>query len=83
MVAVDLFSGNKKLKTARKEPKKIKRVHSFIDDKHDFRKTNLVSNDDMSDNVECSNCGLKAKRYMNGSMKFDKRISYKRIEECK
>jgi len=76
---VDIKTGKKKLKN---KTKKSKQTFSFIDKNHCFMKRNLVSNGDLSDNVECINCGLKAKRYINGSMKFDKRISYKKIEKC-
>ena len=80
--SIDLKSGKKK--TKRKQTKrKTKRQFSFIDKNHKFQKISLVSNDDGSDDVKCVNCGLKAKRFMNGVLKFYKRLSYKRIEICK
>lgn len=80
---VDVLTG-KKIKKKHIENKKVskpRRKHSFVDSNHHFQKTNLVSNEDGSDNVECIHCGLKAKRVFN-SYRFDGRISYKKIEKC-
>ena len=80
LLQVDIASGKKKLK--HKEKKSVKRKrYELIDPNHNFVKVNIVSEDSMWDNIECSKCGLKGKRLFS-QYKFDGRISYKRIEKC-
>ena len=83
ITAIKIKTGKRKGKNLTKDPKpkKTKRTHSYIDPKHCFGKTSLVGDDDGWDDVQCSICGLKGKRRLS-SYKFDKRISYKRIEKC-
>ncbi len=47
---------------------------------HNWVKVNVVTNEDGSDDVVCTRCGLKAKRYMS-ELKFDMRFTRK-IQHC-
>lgn len=56
------------------------RKYEYISPKHIWSKTNLISNDDGSDTVVCSRCGLKAKRF-GDKFVFDMR-STRKIQHC-
>ncbi len=58
----------------------IKREATFIGD-HDWKKTNIVSKHDGSDNVVCRKCGLKAKRNFS-TLTFSANVSANKIENC-
>lgn len=80
---IDVKFGLKQSKSFGSEiiQQKKKESYKFISDKHRFEKTNIISNDDGSDNVKCKICGLKAKRFFSTYI-FDGRISAKKIENC-
>lgn len=59
---------------------KNSRSYNQVSPNHQWRKVNMVSNDDGSDTVVCKRCGLKAKRYYS-SFKFDMRY-IRKIENC-
>jgi hypothetical protein len=69
--------GSRKYKC--KEPK-TSRHYDHVSSNHQWRKINLVTNDDGSDTVVCKRCGLKAKRF-GSTLKFDMRYTRK-IENC-
>lgn len=64
---------------AKKETSRKRHIYS-ISPNHHFVKQNIISKDDCSDIVVCSNCGLKAKRF-GSSMKFDMRYT-RLIQNC-
>lgn len=82
-VHTDLWKKSISIKSSKYKTKKEssrKRYISSISPKHHFVKQNIISNDDCSDTVVCSKCGLKAKRFGN-SMKFDMRYT-RLIQYC-
>jgi transcription elongation factor Elf1 len=81
---VDVLSGKKKRpvrKNINKKPVAKKRTYKSIDIAHIFEKTNIVTKDNMWDDVECTICGLKGERSFE-NYRFDKKTSYKKIEYC-
>lgn len=57
-----------------------KRKIEQVSPNHDWVKVNVVTNEDGSDDVVCTRCGLKAKRYMS-ELKFDMRF-IRKIQHC-
>ncbi len=73
----EISKSGKAMKVANCKPKSFSRISLT----HHWVKQNIVSREDRYDDVVCSRCGIKAKRYMN-SYKFDMRQSMNKIENC-
>ena len=76
---MDFLDGKRHGTRIYKEPK-TSRHYDHISPNHQWRKVNLVTNDDGSDTVVCKRCGLKAKRF-GSTLKFDMRF-VRKIENC-